>query len=215
MWTCYGQTENKRWVKWMTAFSWTKLIFHTRWRKKAQHMILRHRIAKRSRNCCSQKRYLVDYYVEENILSSLWSPDERERMVKQSNTFTSRSILTLPSESLERQLLTCQELVLLISAVFTAPTFWGPAAAALVLSGKPGPEKSFVFKKKEVKWESEEYLVQLSHYSSLLGFHFKGKDNREVEINKVYSKINCPNKINCQSFIHVLQQRHTKPRGGS
>lgn len=108
--------------------------------------------------------------------------------VKQSDPFTSRSVLTLPSESLERRLLTCQELVLLISAVSTAPTFRGPAAAS-VLSGKPGPEKSFVFKKekKMVEWEWKEYLVLLvllSHHSSLLGFHFKGKDNREVEIHK-------------------------------
>lgn len=75
VWTRYGQTENERWVKWMTAFSWTKLhILHTTWREKAQHMNLWHRIAKRTRNCCSQQSYLVDYYVEE----------ERERMVKQS-----------------------------------------------------------------------------------------------------------------------------------
>lgn len=132
---------NTLWTNWKWEVSVVNNCIHTWWKKKAQHMIFWHRIAKRSRNCCSQQRYLVDYHVEEE--------KERERMVKQSNTFTSRSVLTLPSESLEWQLLSCQELVLLISAVFTALIFWGPSAAALELSGKPGPEKSYVFEKKQ------------------------------------------------------------------
>lgn len=179
VWTRYGQTENERWVKWMQSFTWTKLhIFHTKWRKKVPHMNLWHRIAKRllltieifSWLLCRRKIFCQVYDQQKRAREIEWLSKAIHLLAEASSPFLVNhlsvhcwpvsnwsywSLLFLQhqhSKAQQQQCWCCQENL---------------------------DQRNLCIWKKMVKWELEEYLVPRSHYSSLLGFHFKGKDNRK------------------------------------